>query len=434
MSYKWILLINGILICFISAFFFIGCGFMIARPSEIAITDNEPKLRTLPPNSFAKGKEAYEAIGTSLLSLSFSPPVMQVPNLKNALVYTGMNGRPDAENENALLHFTLADGKNCASIAAHHKLYLLYDRNQSPPKYIFSPDNKPTALWLQCEAKGNDVNITLFLRNEKGDILSEPRTNSEFTLAQKEPTKSGNNSWELGKWRVDGTLLARQHTRWYGQDKFLEKHGGDEFKDFVTKQRMDFGENDETYSVYLGVNDILIWKDNKWNVVKPGKESYNYPLLQLKKIDERLMSFVLWDGEGKNKISLNLLKSADQWKPQSIEQDFKFVASRTRSQYVFEVNKERMILKPQDWLVLTDTGWKKLTTVQEIDDYVERKINGPLFVFDGVTKKDDKQLLVGTLFSASRTESQSVEMDLAHPNITVIKVSDKKSEKVFSTR
>jgi hypothetical protein len=402
------------------------CSFALARPGEITICNNEPKQRILSPGSFVRSKEAYDAIGISLLNLPFAPPAMQVPNLRNSLVYTGQNGRPDTEEGSAKLHFSLSDGKCMASVVPGEKLYLLYDRKQNPPKYIFSPNNAPTALWIQCEAKGNEALVTLLLRNEKGEILNEPQTNSEFTLAQKEMPKPNNsNPWELGKWRVDGTLLARQHSRWYGQDRFLEKHGGDEYQDFLTKQRIDFGEEEEAYSVYIGLNDILIWKDNRWHAVKAGKDSYNYPLLQVKKIDDRLMSLVLWDGDGKNKISLNLLKSSDQWKPQSIEQDFKFVAARTRSQYVFEINKERVLLRPQDWLVLTDTGWKKLTTAQEIDDYVERKINGPLFVFDGVSKKDDKQVLVGTIFNASRTEMQSVEMDLSHPTVTVIQVPGK---------
>ncbi|MCP5507977.1 MAG: hypothetical protein H7A37_06730 [Chlamydiales bacterium] len=47
---------------------------------------------------------------------------------------------------------------------------------------------------------------------------------------------------ELGKWRVDGTLLARQRARWYGPDMFLKRHGGDEFKDVSGKRRIDFGE------------------------------------------------------------------------------------------------------------------------------------------------------------------------------------------------
>jgi hypothetical protein len=137
--------------------------------------------------------------------------------------------------------------------------------------------------------------------------------------------------------------------------------------------------------------------------------------MSIKKIDDRLMSFELWDAEGKNKITLNLLKSTEGWVPQNI-QAFKFVGARTRTQFVFEINKERILLSPQDWLLLIDNNWKKLTTPEEIDAYVERKTIGPLFVFDGVEKKDDKQVMQGTLFNSTRTDTQSVEIPMQQSN------------------
>ena len=77
-------------------------------------------------------------------------------------------------------------------------------------------------------------------------ILKEPKEHAEFTLPEKEFARlSSLATWELGKWRVDGTLLARQKSRWYGVDKFIERHGGDEYKDKKGKQRIDFGEGEE---------------------------------------------------------------------------------------------------------------------------------------------------------------------------------------------
>jgi hypothetical protein len=132
----------------------------------------------------------------------------------------------------------------------------------------------------------------------------------------------------------------------------------------------------------------------------------------VKKIDERIMNLELWDVEGNGKIVLNLLKSTESWIPQNLQQNFKFVGARTRSQFVFEVDKERVLLSPHDWLVLTETGWKKLVTPEEIDDYVDRKIVGPLFVFDKIERKDDRQMILGTLFNASRTEMAPIELSI----------------------
>lgn len=397
-------------------------GIYLFTPGDIVVSEAEAKPRILPKNAFRQPSDAYATISNTL-QLKFGTPSLQLPNLRNALVYYGKGGRPDIPKEGAELHFTLAGGKDQASVTPGKKLYLMFNRSMTPAQYTFSPGNKPTPIWIEAEAESQEAMIQLSMKNEKGQIVNDPVGNAEFSLPQREFAKSpGSNPWEIGKWRVDGTLLARQRARWYGEDKFLEKHGGEEFSHISSKQRVDFGETDDQYSVYLSNGDFLIWKDGTWSKPTQGVNTRDYPLLQVKRIDDRIMSFDLWDEDGVMKVSLNLLKSKEPWSPQQIEQDFKFIAARTRSQYVFEVKDERMILRPEDWLVLTNNGWEKLDTEEEIDDYVDRKLVGPLFVFEGVVKKDDKQVLLGTLFNSTRTESQPVELSAPQSSTTVINV------------
>ena len=132
----------------------------------------------------------------------------------------------------------------------------------------------------------------------------------------------------------------------------------------------------------------------------------------MNKVDERLMRLDLWDVGGKARISLNLIKSTETQVPQNIQQVFKFVGARTRSQLLFEVQGERMVVSPQDWLLFIDGKWKKLTTPAEIDDYVERKTVGPLFVIDEVVREDGRQVLMGTIFNSTRTGMSPVEIPL----------------------
>ena len=127
------------------------------------------------------------------------------------------------------------------------------------------------------------------------------------------------------------------------------------------------------------------------------------------------MTFELWDVEGKGKILLNLLKSSEPWavqNTQTLQHMFKFLGARTRTQCVFEINRERVILRPSDWLLLTPKGWKKIATEEEIDNYVKRKLSGTLFVFEGIMRKDEHQIMIGTLYSPTRHECQSIELAL----------------------
>ncbi len=393
----------------------LGILFLFLRPSDITVSDQPPPKSTLPKRAFMQSKEAYEAIGPPFLTLQFSPMSMQLPDLKKYLLYYGKNGRPDATEENALLHFSFAGNKVVSSVMPGEHLYILYDRRLNPPQYVFSPGNAETSLWMEATAQGNEAFVQVSMKGESGEIIQSPESNAKFTLPEKEYVRFGNAGWELGKNRVDATILARQKARWFGPDLFLARHGGKEYAAFIGKQRLDFGEGDDIYSVFVGLNDSLVWEHNRWKLAKPGQETLGKPLLLVKKIEERLMNFELWDPEGKGKVVLNLLKSNEPVAQANIVQSFKFVGARTRTQFVFEIDKERVLLSPKDWLLMTPKGWLKLATPKEIDDYVERKITGPLFVFDVVERNNDSLVLKGTLFNASRTDMQPVDIVLQQP-------------------
>lgn len=263
------------------------------------------------------------------------------------------------------------------------------------------------------------------MQDEAGQQIQGKNGKGNFNLLEKEFLRNtALMPWEIGKWRVDGTLLARQKVRWYGVDRFLENHGGPEFADKIGKNRLDFGEAEDLYSVFVKVGDSLIWNGERWQVIEPGPESISKPLLIVKKIEDRVMGLELWDVEGKGKITLNIIRLPENFASAHLVNDFKFVGARTKTQVVFEINQERMIVRPHDWLLLTSEGWKNLKTAQEIDDYVNRKTIGPLFIFEDIIRKEDKSFLKGTVYNPSRSEAHEIEMamlpvNLPNPNLPV---------------
>lgn len=393
----------------------LGILFFLMNSSEIPVSDKPAPKTTLPKSAFSMPKEAYDAIGEPFLSMKFLPMYLQLPDLKKFLVYYGKNGRPDATADRTLMHFAFSGNKTVSSAAPGERLYILYDRKLNPPQYVFSPGNAETSLWIEPSTQGNEAVVNVSMRGEQGEAIKEPENNARFALPEKEYVRYGGTTWEIGKNRVDATLLARQRARWYGPDQFLAQHGGKEYAEQIGKQRIDFGEGEEAYSVFVGTNDALVWSNDRWQSVKPGPDSLGKPMLLVKKVDERLMNLELWDPEGKGKVLLNLLKSTEPAQPATALNAFKFVGARTRSQFVFEINKERVLLSPKDWMLLTPTGWIKLTTPKEIDDYVDRKTPGTMFVFDEAERKDDRIIMKGTLYNPSRTEAQSVEIPLQQP-------------------
>lgn len=394
---------------------FAGALFLVViRPSEIKVIDDEVFKGNIPKNSFALPKESYAAINQPFLNLKYHPRTRELPDLRKTLIFYGKNGRPDALLAKPQLHFSFNGNKSISAVFPGQKLYLSYNKNATPPHYTFSKDNEKTALWIEADIEDENAIVKVFMENGTEEIIQEPPQLAKFHLKSTTQTKfgGGQEQQEIGGYRIDASLLARQKARWHGPDLFLEKHGGEEFSPLVGKQRIDFGDENHLYSIFVQPGDCLVWKENKWNVIEPGDESLCKPLLVVKKVDERIMNFELWDVEGKNKIVLNLIKAHEPTAKQDFDDTFKFVGARTRSQFVFEIDDERMLLRPKDWLVLTEDGWKKMTTSEEIDAYVERKISGPLFVFDGIIRKDDHQVFYGTIFNASRTDMQVIEMPI----------------------
>lgn len=369
----------------------------------------------LPRGQFEWPDAAYAEAAIALLPLKQAPPEMQIPDLKTHLIYYGKNGRPDADVERTQLHFSLNGSKEVASIYPGDRLYLLHERKNGMGRYIFSPENAKTSLWIEPMPIGQEAQIQVTLENDRGERIEEPEAHQQFRLPEKEFVRHIGNQWEIGGGRVDGTLLVRQKARWFGQDRFLEHHGGEEYAHCIGRQRIDFGENDALYSVFVQVGDCLRWEENRWQVVSPGADSMGRPLLVVKKIEDRLMMFELWDVEGKGKVVLNLLRSVEGWPMQNgqgVQQLFKFLGAKTKSQCVFEVNRERMVLRPSDWLLCTPKGWKRIATSDEVDQYLSRKWLGTLFVFEGIGRQDERQVMKGTLYSPARHEHYSVCLPL----------------------
>lgn len=405
----------------------LGAGVMLySRSGEILVPEVVPKGISLPKNPFRQPEAAYEAIGDPFPKLSFVPLSMQLPDLKKELVYYGKNERPDAPEEGVDLHLGIARGRVVESIAPGKRLYLQYDGKQ----YLFSPKNAETSLWVEVIPKGKNVEVQVAMRGPEGEVVTEPKERAQFSLRPKPPTRSGRSQWELGGSRVDGTLLARQRGRWYGEDLFMQQHGGEEYAAIAEKQRIDFGEKADRYAVFVGPESALIWKGERWEEAAPGKETETYPLLEMKRVDGRVMNFELWDVGGKQKVPLNLIKSTEAWMPKNILRNFKFMGSRTRSQFVFEIDGERTLLSPQDWLVMTDDGWKKITTPEEVDDYVAGKLAGVLLIFHGLDRTRSQQTLTGTLYNKSRSAARDVEMNIQQGGTTFdLKEEAKESNK-----
>lgn len=431
---RWISYLNLVLIV---AIFSVGIFFFFLVAGEPEATPSLPRVerKELPASAFS----AIEGHGLDqgAFSLNWVPPSMQLPDLREELQFFGQNGRPDAGGR--AYHIGLKSSGEYTSIEEGERLYLIYQGNfaieerisvrervalaQRPlwgdaapankGSYLFSPGNQPTPLWIECSSKGSgSLSLQVSMLDEKGGLVKTPQELHLISVHNQEFPRTLSSAWELGGGRVDSTLLVRQKTRWIGRDRFLEMHGGEDFSFANGKERVDFYHKETPYFCFMGPEDFLIWKKDRWVNPLPGEQTQEYPLLAVKKIDEKLMSLELWDVGGKAKILLSLMRIKDHQKNPNLNQEFKFVGAKTWAQFIVECSREkkRLILKSNDWLILTQEGWKKLETPDEIDAYVSGNLSGPLFILDRLKKQNGRQVLFGHLFNTSRTEVEEIEI------------------------
>lgn len=404
---NWIL-VSIIAFSVIGAVWYMTAAQAVIQP-PVQIQIEKPQL---PLTSFMPKDKKHAPLDASSLQLEYSSPKMRLPDLRNFIFYYGHNLRPDAKDADNLFFSLGPVSASNPTFSTHskEKQYLVIQENAEFP-YALSMNNRPTTLWFEPEFRSNGVNIQVRMKDEQGQVVQDPKDRANFTLTEKPQESVANKTFMLDQFRADATLFSRQKAKWYGTDQFLEDHGGDEFDLSVGKQRIQFGEGEGFYSVYLDKGDVMVWKDGKWVVLESSKSTSDYPLARISKIEERTMGIELFDISGRNKVNLTLLKLQE---PKLVmnPSDFEFIGARTRIHSMFFVGGQREIVGADDWFLRTEEGWKKLKTSKDIDAYLSGLTPGDLLVIDKIEKVNENQWLAGTLYTRSRSASEPVIIPL----------------------
>jgi hypothetical protein len=154
-------------------------GLLTFQPNDVVLMDAGQIKRALPKSSFEMHKDACETIGNTCFALKLAPISLQLPDLRNQLMYCGKNGRPDAKADHTIFHFGFTGTNQIASISAKEKLYILYDRSRIPNQYLFSPNNASTPLWIEPEVHGNEALVLVRMKNDQGELITEPASFAE---------------------------------------------------------------------------------------------------------------------------------------------------------------------------------------------------------------------------------------------------------------
>lgn len=187
---------------------------------------------------------------------------------------------------------------------------------------------------------------------------------------------------------LQATTLASPSTenlmgkvKWWGKDLFFLEYGGAQYRPLGEKHKIEFKDGVKSYFLFVEPKDYLGFKDNRWRVLSSLEEAdREAPLAVVQSISSNQLEIQGWDPLFTATIALEkgqpFRASADQ-----VIMDPKM---RSSNQALCKIGKKRLILKPNDWVLKSQTGWRKLVTMSEIDSYLNSELLEELFVVDSI--------------------------------------------------
>ncbi len=343
----------------------------------------------------------HQLVGKGSLSLSPEIQSFPFPDLSGEVLFLGKNTRPDATGYELKLHVGLRGTEKSVRINPGQTLYLAYEEQhlnfskEVTPLWIKPYLDESGEIWLQ---------MGIQLSNDQGEkLLDEMR---EFQIKQKWKTKEID---EVVDPELQVAANALRVGKWWGPDKLFERYGGEEFQKFKGQERIELLLEKGKEILFIKDGDTFIWKEDKW---VPSAETKGFPLGKVVATSPYKLEWQLWDKGGMESVLLTFNKEKTSVISLRIEDVFTKLRRRTSSRVSCRIDNRATILKEGDWLIHTATGWHTIKNYYEIEALLNLDVQGDLFIFDGLEKKEGKEVFCGTLFNPMRTEQHFVRLPI----------------------
>ncbi len=342
----------------------------------------------------------HEAIGSGGLALHPRHALGWVSRLADELVLIAYNSRPDVDPKEAKILFSLKNGKEQLNVPNGRTIYL---KESDQGRGLHSSD-QATSLWVK----------PILLEN--GAILIEAR--------RKLVSKEGVVGEEKGQFVVSqggaplryhsaGHLFAKalKSARVFSQDLLIQKYGGREYETWRNKAVLEITET-APYACFVSAGDYMLYENGEWTVCPFEELKPDQPIAHVKSISASGVELEIWDETGfcPAQFKMEMEKQGRlQVKPEMMPSSIRL---RSNNQVSCAFGKRRVILKQGDWLLKTPAGWRNLRRAEEIEQYLQHRLKGELFIFDAVEKEQGRSVVKGHLFDETRTQIQPLSLPI----------------------
>jgi hypothetical protein len=333
----------------------------------------------------------YELIGSSALALNEYQTSSWAKRIANELLVLGYNTRPD-QKAPVSIAFSLNKGKNSFT-AENEELIFLEEGKEG-----LVCSEKKTALWIQPVLLSNGAILIKVSRQ-----FHSTEQNAEFISS---------SSPGLLQMSDNGFMQQLQNSSYLSFDLLIQHYGGPRFAGWKEKGTLKCMNQMQSYACFVSEADLLVFKDQQWQVASLATKTQGLPLARVKKLLPQQMQLEVWDGKGfySNLMEVPLQKKKP--KRTKLEIPFTKVRMRSSTQVSCSLGKKRLFLKQGDWLFKTPSGWHRLDKPRDIEDYVYHRLIAEVFIFDAIVKEQGCSFMKGTLFDETRMQMQQIQLPI----------------------
>lgn len=274
-------------------------------------------------------------------------------------------------------------------------------------------EGKPLFCELELHPSGGVVRVA-FTEKDTG-VKMVPHVVGGWSLAI-EVEREGEETVELLLKPVDQTrssgplapaLAELQGASWWGNDLFFSHYGGDEYRQKGMREKLEVG----SAFIFVREGDFLTSTEEGWRVLDSLEEARaDCPLAHVRKVAADQLEIEAWDEKGVIAMDAQMRRApalAPKTQPLRLITEPK---RRTAKAVSCRLGGQRWILRPGDWLLGTERGWRRLRTSEEIKSYLDHALAGELLVIDSLEKNG---LMKGHLFDEKRTSMRPFSIQVA---------------------
>lgn len=357
--------------------------------------------------NFSHDKELHlEEIGRGALALHPPKRSSLVPDLSREIIVLARSSRPDCDPKESTLLLSTKSGNEKRIVAPGEQIFLKCHKNKDEEStYSFS--DKKTPLWIRPMLNSSEdicFEVGFFTPSKQNEGFFE-----EISQVIIQQVKSS-----LFKEKNENAFLSSiRQAKWWGNDSLFTEYGGKEYKDIMHKQKVEIPSEVGPQFYFLEAGDYLVWEEGKWQKTSLREVSAGFPLAQVKRAEDKVLEMQVWDEKGFYPQTLRFDLQPSSKLSQKSDLHSASVRLRSSSQVVCSIGKRRLILKEGDWIMKVGRSWRVVKRNKDINDCLEHKLRGELFIFDSIDKQQGKLFLKGHLFDEMRTQMTPVSLPIS---------------------